>query len=139
MSTNSSVTIKHSDGKYHNIYGHWDGHIDTVGKLLHEHFNSQKLAEELVSLGDFSSLHESIDNPPGHSYDTPVRNHSIFYHRDRGEDWKDTQPNIGDTYDEAVGVGVLLQSYNYLWDNEWLVHNEDNNAWMTIPEALKIR
>lgn len=135
MSTNSSVTVKHSNGKYWSIYGHWGGYFDEVGKTLDEHFNSQKLAEALVTLGDFSVLYESIDNPPGHSFDTPVDNHSIFYHRDRGEDWEDTQPNIGDTHEEAA----YMQGYDYLWDGEqWLVTSYHNEDWITIPEAIAL-
>ena len=130
MSTNSSVTIKHNDGHYHGIYGHWDGYVDGVGQMLHEHYNSQELAEELISLGDFSSLYESIDVPLGHTYDTPVKGHSVFYHRDRGEDWDDTKPKIDDTYDHSYGG-----SFNYLWDGaQWLV--DTDNGLVTIPEAI---
>lgn len=135
MSTNSSVTVKHSDGKYWSIYGHWDGYFDSVGQTLHDHYNSQELAEALVSLGDFSTLHKFMDNPSGHSYDTPATDRSVFYHRDRGEDWEDTQPNIGDTHIEAA----TIQGYDYLWDGErWLVISDHNEELLTIAEALAL-
>lgn len=136
MSTNSSVTVKHSDGKYWGSYGHWDGYFDGVGMMLHEHYNSQDLAEALVKLGDFSCLYESMDKPPGHSYDTPAEKYSVFYNRDRGEDWDNTQPNIADTFEEAF----KMQGYDYLWDGkQWMVlyNLDESDIWMTVPEAVE--
>ena len=139
MSTNSSVTIKHSDGKYYGVYGHWDGYFDGVGSMLHKHYNSQDRAEALVRLGDFSALYPSLDAQPDGTvsdFDTDSK-HSIFYHRDRNENWEDVRPYIADTYEEAAKT----QGYDYLWDGkEWLVFNDEawssGTKWCTIPEAI---
>lgn len=134
MSTKSSVTVRHSDGKYWRIYGHWDGYFDGVGRTLHDHYSSQELAESLVSLGDFAVLYKFMDNPAGHSYNTAADDHSVFYHRDCGDDWEDVQPYISDT-EEATTTS--MQDYCYLWDGEqWLVDHNEN--WITIPEALEL-
>jgi hypothetical protein len=37
------------------IYCHWDGHIETNGKILFENYNREK-TEQLIALGNISSL-----------------------------------------------------------------------------------
>jgi hypothetical protein len=114
MSTRSSITVKIGE-KYHSVYCHFDGHPSHHGDLLLNHYNSQELAEKVVSLGDLSQFMESMDKPEGHSYKTPVRGYSIAYGRDRGESDVDTK--ILNDISE-----VNEQDYNYLWDGDkWLV------------------
>ena len=94
MATRSSITVKHSDGNYHSIYCHFDGYLDGVGEMLSKYYASTEMAEALVALGSVSILDKSIECPEGHSYDTKVRDYSVFYHRDRGEDWEETCPRV---------------------------------------------
>jgi hypothetical protein len=65
MSTRSLINVKCNDGKVRSIYVHFDGyaHLETLQK----HYNSQELAEQLISLGDLSSLDESA-GPPRRSF-----------------------------------------------------------------------
>lgn len=70
MATRSNINVKVGD-VYHTIYCHFDGYPEGVGKTLVLNYNSQELAEKLVSFGDMSSIDDSCDAPAGHSYDKP--------------------------------------------------------------------
>jgi hypothetical protein len=84
MSTRASIAVSHG-GNIKAIYCHFDGYLEHVGKMLHEHYNSAR-ANHLVSLGDLSQLHELIEPVFGdHSYNDPEDSVCIFYGRDRGD------------------------------------------------------
>lgn len=116
MGTRSSIVVKVGD-KVKGIYCHWDGYPSHNGRILIGHYNSQELAEQVISLGDLSSLDVSMECPDGHTYSTPKDGYSIAYGRDRGEDDTDAK-EYGD-YPEALES--LEQECNYYWDgSRWL-------------------
>ena len=120
MSTPSSISVKVGD-TVKSIYSHWDGYPSHHGRLLLENYNSQELAEQVVSVGDLSILAESMDKPEGHSFDTSVPGCSIAYGRDRGEEGVDAKEF--DSYVDALDCNE--QAYNYYWDGEqWLCDDE---------------
>lgn len=49
------------DGKVKSIYCHWDGYPEGVGRKLQRSYTDPKKVEELLSLGDISSLGEFYD------------------------------------------------------------------------------
>lgn len=61
MSTRCRIGVELPDGKIKSIYCHHDGYISGVGKVLHDHYDSNELAEQLIELGDISSLGETYD------------------------------------------------------------------------------
>lgn len=105
MSTNASVHVKGTDGKIRSIYIHWDGYVSGVGHTLRDHYNTQDAADDLIHMGDCSSLTETLED-------------STFYHRDRNEDWDDVQPGVADDLETSLDRND--QSYNYYFENgEW--------------------
>jgi hypothetical protein len=77
------------------VYCHWDGNLEHNGAILQEHYDSSK-ANELVSLGDMSSLRAEIGEKHAFSqfdlpadeveaYKTLTENMCTFYGRDRDE------------------------------------------------------
>jgi xylose isomerase len=56
MATRSNIAIENQDKTVSVIYCHHDGYIDGVGKLLQENYNTREKMEELIALGDISSL-----------------------------------------------------------------------------------
>jgi len=118
MGTPSSITAKCQDGRFRTIYCHYDGYVEYNGVILFKHYQDQQKIENMLALGDISSLKPSIECPEGHSFETPADGHTIFYGRDRGEDKT-----------EAFATDDLLtcrfdnkQDYNYYWDGEnWYI------------------
>lgn len=78
MSTRCLIGLEESDGSCRMIYCHNDGYPDHVGRILFEYYTRGKL-EGLLSLGDISSLKETLED-------------TVAYARDKGEDlapnWK---------------------------------------------------
>jgi hypothetical protein len=118
MGTPSSITAKCNDGKFRTIYCHYDGYVAYNGVILFKHYQDQQKIEEMLALGDISSLKESIECPEGHSFESPSEGNTVFYGRDRGEDGS-----------EAFAADSLLvcrfdnkQDYNYYWDGKnWYI------------------
>lgn len=119
MATRSTIAVKLNDGKFKQVYCHWDGYVEGgVGETLCKHYNTQELAELVVSGGSISSLAENFSTTLPHSFDAPCENVTVLYHRDRREDL-----NI-DTYDneEMLRLNGQEEQYNYVWkDGTWYV------------------
>lgn len=134
MSTRSFIHVKRTDGNWARIYCHFDGYWEGVGQKLHDHYNSQELAEALVALGDISSLGEEIGEK--HDFDYGKRFYEKHngnykaqksdpeyirlekmchaYGRDRGEE--DVDARIGDTLEEVF----KREEFMYVWrDGAW--------------------
>jgi hypothetical protein len=83
MSTRSHIGIKNTDGTVDYIYCHFDGYPEHNGKILKEYYNTQDKVNDLMELGDLSSLGEDIGEK--HDFDNRVRGWCHAYGRDRGE------------------------------------------------------
>lgn len=101
MSTRSLIAVRQQDKTIKAVYCHFDGYPSCVGSILFNHYNSEEKANELVALGNLSSLGEKpapekefdkpsrswwkSGEPVRHSYETPQDGVTVAYHRDRGE------------------------------------------------------
>ena len=83
MSTNSSISIQNPDSTITSIYCHWDGHIESNGKMLFEHYNTVERINDLMCLGDLSILEASLECPVGHSFNNPMKGYCVAYGRYR--------------------------------------------------------
>ena len=118
------------------VYCHFDGYtINGVGQMLFEHYKDEKKVKELISLGDISFLAKNI-NPSkdsNHSFYTPEKDVTVFYHRDRG----DTENKPYKIYDFQYYPNDIIE-YTYLFENgEWysIGYNENKNT----PTKILIR
>ena len=129
MSTRSRIGMKMLDGSIKSIYCHWDGYPKGVGATLQKHYTDPKKIEELLNLGDISSLGEFYDkelsNMDWHKFDDPEKRDEIIKkterctiaYKDRGEDC----PARVDA-DECVfisKVGKSCEDYTYLFKQDW--------------------
>ena len=94
MGTRSRIGVMHGD-VCKSVYCHWDGYLEHNGRILQEYYNSSR-ANELVALGDISSLGELIGEKHPFSPHTSAEDKiaheaaaaagwTTFYNRDRGE------------------------------------------------------
>lgn len=97
MATRSTIALEYANGQVDQIYCHWDGYLDHNGAILLEHYMDPFKVQQLMDLGDISSLGPNIGEK--HSFDiqakygTPEyeaeseakRQICTFYGRDRGE------------------------------------------------------
>ena len=116
MFTSSNISVKVGD-VYRTVYCHYSGYLAYNGAILFEHYDSQELAEELVSHGDISTLGEKCSKPNEHSYENPVGDYTVYYGRDRGEE--DTG------YIESTTRPQCNEKYLYVFENgKWHVESE---------------
>jgi len=135
MGTSSSIAVVHSDNSISQIYCHYDGYLEHVGKILLENYNTQELVEELISGGNLSVLGPNIKpKTDTHSFETPEAGVCIYYNRDRGEIGNDTL-NFKDIKN-FLKIG-LLEEYNYIFkDGEWLVSFDDRQMLIKLTNEF---
>jgi hypothetical protein len=122
MATRSRIAIETQDGVI-SIYCHWDGHIETNGKILFENYDREK-TEQLIALGNLSSLNKTIET-------------TSSYHRDYNDDLiQKLYLDVEDLFENGFNSG---EEYIYCLtkDNVWLVGKYGSNNVAVLKEALE--
>lgn len=99
MSTRSSIAAKLTNGKFGIIYCHHDGYLDGVGLTLRKHYLDQAKIDELILLGNISSLNESMEITKETAYGDKTHLYDSFIAA-------------------KFGFGDSGQEYEYFWDGE---------------------
>lgn len=108
MATRSNICIKRKDGTIESIYCHWDGYLEGNGKVLLENYHDIDKINNLLDLGDISSLGDDVSS-------------TVAYGRDKGESGteKKAYENLKDYLNH---LDCLYIEYIYLFD-------ESENGW----------
>jgi hypothetical protein len=61
MGTRSTIAIEFADNSVSQVYCHWDGYLDNNGEILNQHYMDPFKVRDLIDLGDFSSLRETVE------------------------------------------------------------------------------
>ena len=97
MGTRSMIAIQNPYNKtVRAVYCHWDGYLEHNGSLLQKHYADSSKVNNLIALGDLSSLRAEIGEKHAFSqfelraeevagYKLLTENMCTFYTRDRGE------------------------------------------------------
>jgi len=124
MATRSRIAIENQDGSVTSVYCHWDGHIETNGVILNEKYNTKDKVEALITLGDISSLDETIDR-------------TVAYHRDQDDDLIQTPfNNVEELFEDGFGIGIEYV-YCFTKDGIWLVNEYGSNQVQVLSEAIE--
>jgi hypothetical protein len=135
------------------IYCHWDGYLEHNGSLLEKHYPNSPKVNNLIALGDLSSLRPEIGEKHAFSqFDLPkdeveafkaaTENMCTFYTRDRGEDapYK-FFPNIKEAvayYDGSWCEYFYLFKYDPdLETGKWFYRSREDGRWKRLATALK--
>ena len=110
MATRSRIAIENQDGSVTSIYCHWDGQIYSNGKILNENYTTKDKVEELIALGNLSSLNETIER-------------TVAYYRDNGEYHliQISFINVEELFEDGFSMGVEY-IYCFTKDGIWLVN-----------------
>jgi hypothetical protein len=129
MSTQCGIAVKTEKG-YDTIYVHSDGYPEYMWPMLTENYNSEELAAKLVSLGDASYIDKKLEPTSDfHKFGTPEPNVSMFYHRDRGDDWEDVSPALYQHHERKR----LLREWYYLY-----IFDPGLGCWTFYKDGRKI-
>jgi hypothetical protein len=112
MATRSRIGYLNDQGNIVSAYCHWDGYPSHNGAILRGFYDTLPKVQELLSIGDMSSLGPRCDAPQGQ----PTSDHTIYYGRDRGEEPSPTKTHASkaELLDESKQGWV---DYVYLFEN----------------------
>ena len=132
MATRSTIGMKLEDGSIKQIYCHWDGYPSNNGSILLNHYNTPEKVEELLELGNLSSLDKNTkpDEGVSHDFDNKADGVCVAYGRDRGETKQ--EPQIYKSSEPRQ-----REEYNYLFkNNQWYVAEDDKTVYELLTEEL---
>lgn len=132
MATRSTIGMKLEDGTIKQIYCHWDGYPSYTGSVLKNYYNTPEKVEELLEVGNISSLFPKVKPDEGevHTFDNPIKGVTVAYGRDRGE-----------TEQEALiyqkSEPRQTEEFNYLFeDNEWYVSVDESKVYKVLTDEI---
>jgi hypothetical protein len=131
MGTRSTIALEFADGTVEQVYCHWDGYLEHNGKILAEHYMDPFKVKQLLALGAFSSLDETVEETKG-----------TAYHFSRGEEMSiNKYKNVGEYFVEGQ-----QEEYDYILRNvegvaTWFVRSyatsKQINQWVTLEVAFE--
>lgn len=146
MGTHATIAAVQPDGKIKSIYIHYDGYIKGgAGETLLTHYTDPKKVDELINLGSGQSIGSELTAPEAVTRfgfaatfskefralsqterdrlekDLYSDTHSVFYHRDRGEDLDIQEFNDLEHFKRSYANGALTQYVYLFMDNQWKV------------------
>lgn len=129
MATRSTIALEFADGTVHQVYCHWDGYLDNNGVILKEHYSDPFKVKELVALGGFSSLNETVEATAETAYTQRGEELSIAKFKDFQEYTREAQ----------------FEEYDYILRNvngkaQWFVQFYGTDGeYLTIEEAFEFQ
>ena len=154
MGTRSMIGIENPNtGVVKSVYCHWDGYLQHNGSILNKHYTASPKVNNLIALGDLSSLRPEIGEKHAFSqldlceadreeYEKQHGNSCTFYTRDRGETapYKrfDNAKAAVDYYDGSWCEYFYLFKYDEDQESgKWYFRTRENGRWKRLSTALK--
>jgi hypothetical protein len=130
MATRSTIGIL-LNGRVNAIYCHWDGYPEGVGATLARHYQEISKVNQLIDIGNISSLKEEIGE--AHDFNQPTENWCVAYGRDRKEamQWSRSFSSIQD-WVTNFNSG---EEFFYLYANGlgWQ-YSQDGSEWISLEK-----
>lgn len=128
MATRGQIGIKYKDGSITSVYSHWDNYItDGNGEILYNNYNNIAKVNNLISLGNISSLGKNIES-------------TKFYDRDMNRKGEEARKFRNfDDWQKWSSYGFV--DYNYLYDaadGEWYVWEGYNDRLQGRPLSFAL-
>ena len=138
MSTRSNIARLNSDGSVDVIYCHWDGYLTGVGMTLVLHYDTKKEMNDLIDLGDISSLRDTIEETKKETYKDKVSAPQHFESLDAyAKHLQETQSWV-----EYVYVAKEIEEpERWMPDVEWFVahnHNDGKLQFTKVPNPFVV-
>lgn len=152
MGTRSRIGYELPDHSVVSVYCHYDGHVQSNGRVLVEHYQDRDAVKELIDGGSMSSLHTThlwvtgavrdvngdiVTDEKGNWIYSPTRDAQPLYHTERGEELDVDHTS----FDEFIS-GNSGEEYAYLYDlnGNWKAYKigwgETNTTQVEIPNYV---
>ena len=115
------------NAKYLKIYHHWDGYTSGLGATLNEHYKDYDTILNLLTMGDMSSINDTITSYQGwRNEKTPPHflgdYATISKWNAKKEKWEKRREKMTDKNGILKADKAICEEYAYLFDGEnWLV------------------
>jgi hypothetical protein len=125
MGTRSTIALEFADGTVEQVYCHWDGYLSNNGQILQSEYMNPFKVKQLLALGGFSSLRDTVEETAEGAY------------TQRGEDCDINKYKNTDEYFDCC----QQEEYDYILRNvngqaTWFVRcYATDGVWATIEEA----
>jgi hypothetical protein len=133
MSTHGRIGIELRDGSVLSIYSHWNNFPEHNGRILRTHYNTREKVEELIDLGDCSSIWtDSVWGQPR----TDGKKYGPEPYSARGEDC----PSLlaADLCEFLLPDGCEEYHYIFTRNNQWVCYNMHQFDDTKLPEVVEI-
>lgn len=120
MGTRSTIAIEFADNSVSQIYCHWDGYLDNNGKILSEHYMNPFKVRDLVELGDFSSLRETVEATAEGAYTQRGEDKEVRRYMDVGDYFTECQQEEYDYILRQVDGEATWFVRCYATDGVWV-------------------
>jgi hypothetical protein len=136
MATRSRIGLQLEDGTIKHSYCHFDGYPHGVGHTLVGHYSDIEKVNELLSFGDMSFLAPKV-NPDGiHNFNSPEKDVTVFYGRDRGESDVDSVITSMDEYHSVKYSSCIDYKYVFSGGHWWVYDNNYKFGWELVKKYL---
>jgi hypothetical protein len=127
MATRSTIALEYADGTVQAVYCHWDGYLSNNGQILLNYYSDPFKVRDLIDLGGFSSLCETVEATAEGAYTQRGEDISI----DKFKDIEDYYKNVsGEEYD-------YILSMNWEGKAQWYVrHYGTQENWIPLEMAI---
>jgi len=153
MGTRSMIAIQNPYNKtVRAVYCHWDGYLEHNGAILQKHYAASPKVNNLIALGDISSLRPEIGEKhdfsrldstiPEKEYERLYGNMTTYYGRDRGE--SGTEFKVFNTLAEAeehYGWSDYFYCFKYTKASDYTVgewhYKKMGERWKKLAPAIR--
>lgn len=131
MTTECLIGIIRKNGLIESISCHYDGYIKHgTGEMLFNNYQNEMKVKELINLGNICVLRKHIKplNDRNHSLIHPVKDVTIVYSRDVGEENQEAKvfKNLDD----------FSRYYNYSWFTYAYLYDERQMKWFYVHDNV---
>ena len=154
MGTRSMIAIENPHSKaIKAIYCHWDGYLQHNGSILNKHYSDSPKVNNLIALGDLSSLRPNIGvkhefstigmtKEEQEAHEALHADSCTFYTRDRGENapykFFPTIKEAQAYYDGSWCEYFYLFKYDdNMESGKWYYRTRENGRWKRLATAMK--
>lgn len=135
MGTRSTIALEFADNSVSQVYCHWDGYLDNNGKILAEDYADPFKVRELLDLGGFSSLRETVAETAEGAYTQRGEDKDVNRYMDVDEYFEECQQEEYDYLMRNInGTGVWFVRC-YATDGKWVTLVEAEAMQKRMEEA----
>lgn len=118
MATRSIIAKVQNDGTVKAAYCHWDGYYNHVGKLLVHNYTNDDTIDQLIDLGGFSSLDETVEETATTQYKD-----------------SDMHVHVNSKEELLIPEGLMGAEYTYIRERGfWFMFDHANESYAKLED-----